>query len=56
MIEAKKGDYLRQMQHWDQTVDYMEHLLLGNPDQWSYYVNYVEALFEIASQNTIVID
>lgn len=55
-VEAKKGEYLRQMKLWEETVDYMEELLLGNPDQWSHYVNYLEALFEIASEKPVVID
>lgn len=27
-----------------------------NPDQWNYYIYYVEAVFEVASQNATVID
>ncbi|XP_046462363.1 N-alpha-acetyltransferase 25, NatB auxiliary subunit-like [Daphnia pulex] len=49
MIENKKGEYLRQMKRWDQMLDYTEELLRSNPDQWSYYSLYMEALFELTS-------
>ncbi len=56
MIEAKKEDYLRQMKCWDQSMDYTEDLLRANPDQWSYYVHYIEAVFEITAVNAAVVD
>lgn len=56
MIEAKKGEYLRQMKSWDQMMDYIEELLRSNPDQWSYYVHYAEALFEISPHDAAVVD
>ncbi|EFX68033.1 hypothetical protein DAPPUDRAFT_203413 [Daphnia pulex] len=49
MIENKKGEYLRQMKRWDQMLDYTEELLRSNPDQWSHYSLYMEALFELTS-------
>lgn len=56
MIEAKKEDYLRQMKCWDQSMDYTEDLLRANPDQWNYYVHYIEAVFEITAENAAVVD
>lgn len=56
MIEAKKAEYLKQMKRWEQMMDYMEQLLLINSDQWNYYVNYTEALFEISSESPSLID
>lgn len=56
MIEVKKGEYLRQMKCWNETINYMEELLVINPDQWSNYVNYFDALFEIAHEKPEVID
>lgn len=56
MIEAKKAEYLKQMKRWEQMMDYMEQLLLINSDQWNYYVNYTEALFEISSEGPSLID
>jgi len=55
MIESKKGEYLRQMKRWDQMLDYTEELLRSNPDQWSYYGLYLEALFELTTASADVI-
>ena len=55
MIESKKGEYLREMKRWDQMMDYIEELLHSNPDQWSYYSLYMEALFEMPATNADVI-
>ena len=37
-------------------MDYIEDLLRANPDQWSCYVHYIEAMFEITAKNAAVVD
>ena len=47
VAQTKRGDYLRQLQMWPQVLDHFECLLRQQPDQWTFYVNYFEALFHL---------
>lgn len=50
-VETKEVEYLRLLKRWDRVMECYAALIAQNPDQWNYYVQYVEAAFEISSQD-----
>ncbi|GFQ65135.1 n-alpha-acetyltransferase 25, NatB auxiliary subunit [Trichonephila clavata] len=50
-LEKRTAEYLAKLEKWPETNQAYKKLILGNPDQWSYYKEYFNSVYHLVDSN-----
>ncbi|KFM68081.1 N-alpha-acetyltransferase 25, NatB auxiliary subunit, partial [Stegodyphus mimosarum] len=51
VLHRRKAEFLIKLQRWPEANKAFKKLILGNPDQWSYYVEYFKSVYNLIESN-----